>query len=114
MKFSDVKDVAIVGALAAGVYLLTRATSKVADALTDAGSAIGSGLYDFFHPDQLGETTFYVVTFPDGQRHSVPASKVDSSGVFLNQNLAPTYAGDGKRYRIVVSKANGTRSAFPV
>lgn len=114
MKLGDVKDVAIVGAVLGGLYLLTRAGSKAAEALTSAGEAIGSGLYDFFHPNQVGETTFYVVTFPDGSRHSVPASAVDSSGVFLNKNLSPTYAGDGKRYRIVVSKIDGTRSAFPV
>lgn len=113
MKTEDLKNLGILAALAGGAVLAYRFYSDAKGALTTAGEAIGSGLFDFFHPDQLGETTFYIVTFPDGVKHSVPSRSVDANGLFTNKNLAPNYAGDGKRYRILVA-TNGTRTAFPV
>lgn len=60
---------------------------KVLSLLDTLSTAIGSGLFDLFHPDPVGETTFYMVTFPDGQRHSVPSRTVSTKGVFTLPNF---------------------------
>ena len=80
-----------IGVVVIGAYFIYRAIQEVADVkdkLADVGSAIGSGLFDFFHPDQVGETIFYSVTFPkspvgDGQRHAVPSRSVNAQGQFV-------------------------------
>lgn len=112
-----------------GAYLVYRVTGaayaaadKVVDKLTQTGEKIGSGVYDFFHPDVVGETIFYTVQFPgpvgDGLKHSVPSRSVNTDGVFI---VGPTW-GDGKatplqmrrRWRIVVDRSTGLKLARPV
>jgi hypothetical protein len=71
--------------IGAGIYaftLIMGVARKIPDALTSVGEAIGSGLYDFFHPDPTGEMLFYTVRFPDGQWHTVPSKTVGSNGRF--------------------------------
>lgn len=51
-------------------------------AVTGAGQIIGGKVYDLFHPSPVGETLFYTVTFPNGTRHSVPSSSVNTQGQF--------------------------------
>jgi hypothetical protein len=125
----DAKSLVVLAAISAGAYIAYRlfnvasdAAKKVADTLTETGGAIGSKVFDLFHPNQVGETLFYSVTFSgpvgDGQRHSVPSSAVTSDGVFL---LGPTW-GDGKptplqmrrRWRIKVDRSTGAKYADPV
>ena len=104
------------GAIGAGLYLAWKTysgLSAAADVLANTGSAIGSGLYDFFHPDAVGETLFYTVNFPDGSRHSVPSSVVAGDGWFRNAHLTPNYAGDGRTYRIVKRKGTAMLYAVP-
>lgn len=101
MKFGDAKDVALAAAVAAGAYLLYKAVNVAADipeALSNAGSAVGNSVYDFFHPNEMGETLFYTVNFSNG-RHAIPSSTVDAAGLF-------TYRG--AQFRIKTKKlANG-------
>lgn len=102
------------GAIGVGLYLALKVVGIIeatGSVLKSSGEAIGSGLFDFFHRDQVGEMTFYTVMFPDGQKHTVPSRAVDSNGFFVNRNLSPNYAGDGKRYRILVRKSDGAKSA---
>jgi hypothetical protein len=96
----------IVGGLVA--YKLFDWGKKGVAALNEFGEAAGGAVYEFFHPDTVGEMLFYTVKFPDGQFHAVPSRSVDSSGIFTNSNLSPFYAGDGKRYRIMVDKKAAT------
>lgn len=112
-----------------GAYLVYRVTNaayaaadKVVDKLTETGAKAGSGLYDLFHPDVVGETVFYTVQFPgplgDGQRHSVPSRSVNTDGEFI---VGPAW-GDGKstplqmrrRWRIVTDRQTGAKLALPV
>lgn len=105
-----------IGVVAVGAYFVYRAIQEAAnvkDKLADVGSAIGSGLFDFFHPDQVGETIFYSVTFPklpigDGQRHAVPSRSVSSQGQFT----LPAFFGS-KRWQLLVDK-NGMKYAVKV
>jgi hypothetical protein len=102
------------GAIGAGLYLAFKVLGLVnssKDALAAAGGAIGSGLYDLFHRDPLGETTFYVVTFPDGANHSIPSRSIDNAGLFKNSGNGVNYFGDGKTYRIMIRKSDGRRVA---
>jgi hypothetical protein len=127
-KSLNAQNLIVLAAITAGAYFAYRlfnvasdTAKKVADTLTETGGAIGSGLYDLFHPDTTGETTFYIVNFKapvgDGMRHSVPASTVNKDGVFL---LGPTW-GDGKptplqmrrKWRIIVDRATGAKVATP-
>ena len=102
------------GALVVVGKVLTIGAS-VKGALTSVGSAIGTGLYDYLHPNELGETVFAILIFPDGQKHSVPASKISASGTFVAKNLSPQYPGDGRTYRVLVDKSDRLkRYAVPV
>ena len=86
------------GAIAGVAYLAYQAVSTVASvkgALNSLGSALGSGLYDLFHPDQTGEMLYYTVQFPDGERHAVGSRTVDGSGRFT---------WGGRRYQLLVDK----------
>lgn len=104
-------------AIAAGVAFVAweflSVGKKAADALANAGGAIGSGLYDFFHKNQMGETLFYTATFPDSVRHTIPSRVVTEDGFFTNSNLSPQYAGDGVRYRLMKKKTDGLFYAVP-
>jgi hypothetical protein len=85
-----------------GIYalsLIMGVARKIPDALTTVGEAIGSGLYEFFNPKSEGETRFYLVTFPDGQRHGIPSSTVGSNGRFKFT--------DGKIYQMLVDQTKG-------
>lgn len=105
--------VVVVGGYA--VFKTLSAINTVKGALNSVGSAIGSGLYEFFNGDTAGEALFYSVYFPDGSRHAVPSKAVSKNGTFKNLNLSPSYRGDGKTYRIVQSKSDKTRKhAIPV
>jgi len=103
------------GAIGVGAYFIFKLVSfgsAAAKVLTTTGEAVGSGLYDFFHRDPLGETTYYLVRFPDGSRHSVASRSVDNSGLFKNTGDGRQYAGDGELYRLVIEKA--TKNYFAV
>ena len=107
------------------VYRITGAASetidKVVDSFTSTGENLGERVFDFFHPDPVGETTFYTVEFPgpigDGQRHSVPARSVNADGIFIQ---GPSW-GDGKpvpvqmrrRWRIMIGRESGLKVARP-
>lgn len=108
------------GAIGVGLYLaletfglLKSVASAGATAYTSARDAVASGLYNWFGPEEkFGDNTFFTVTFPNGQRHSIPKSSVSNQGVFRNQFTSDgspySYAGDGKTYQLVVEK--GTRA----
>lgn len=95
--------------IGAGIYalsLIMGVARKIPDALTSVGEAIGSGLYEFIHPNAVGETRFLLVTFPDGQRHSVPSSTVGSNARFKFT--------DGNTYDLIVRKSDGFKYAIKV
>lgn len=62
--------------------LIAQGAQQGLKALNSVGSALGTGLYDLIHPNELGETTFYMVNFPNGSRHSIPSSQVNAKGQF--------------------------------
>lgn len=105
----EAKDFLVLAVVGVGLYALSRVldvSQKATAALADVGSALGSGLFDLFHPDQVGETIFYTVTFPappvsDGQRHAVPSRSVSAQGVFT----LPQFYGS-QRWQIVIGKDN--------
>lgn len=97
------------GVLAFYVIQKLRGAGEV---LTKTGEAIGSGLYDVFHPDPVGEVTYYVVRFPDGALHSVPSRSVSASGYFTNTGDGRQYKGDGLRYKLLTDRTTGARVAF--
>lgn len=102
----------IVGAIGIGAYFIYEAVQKavaVREKLQNVGEAIGSGLFDFFHPDPVGETTFYIPTFPDGTRHSVPSRSVNSRGQFI---LTQFYGS--QVWQLLTSKSDGKRYAAKV
>lgn len=51
-------------------------------ALNDVGSALGTGLYERINPGAVGETTFHLVTFPNGSRHAIASGNVNDKGQF--------------------------------
>lgn len=108
----NVKDYAVIGVGAALLYAVVQvgrkiggAAGAVGDALTKTGETIGEKIYTLFHPDVVGESLFYTVTFPDGKRHSVPSRSVSQTGQFWYP------ATNGKKYQLLVDKATGYKVA---
>lgn len=102
------------GLIAGGLYLAFKILNPIQQAgaaLVSAGEAIGSGLYDYFHPDELGATMFYVVTFPDNSNHAVDARLIDSDGLFTVPPNIPAFVG--QTFQLVTSKKDGKRFALP-
>lgn len=93
--------------LAGGAYLAYRLVSgalgKVGETLTQTGQQIGEGLFNFFNPDPLGETVYYLPTFPDGQKHSIGSREVAQNG---------TFSYGGARWQMKVN-ASGKKYAVP-
>jgi hypothetical protein len=106
------------GAIFGGLFLAYKVYSGV-KAVTDAagnaintvGSAIGSGLFRMFGPEDRTDSTYYMPVFPDGKSHAVPASRVNAAGRFTNSNLTPNYPGDGRLYQLVLRKSDNKRYA---
>lgn len=102
-----------IGALAYILYKALNVAGAAKEALASAGSAIGTGLYDVLHPNEIGETFFYTVTFPDATRRSIPSKVVSAQGIFRNDDSVydkySRYKGDGKVYRIMVLKSDRTK-----
>lgn len=71
----------VFGAVSTVASGVGSAVSAVGGALTNTGEAIGSGLYDLVHPNELGSMDYLVVSFPDG-KHAVPADSVNANGLF--------------------------------
>jgi hypothetical protein len=97
-----------IGGVAYLLYGIYSAGSGAKKALNSLGSALGTGLYEIFHPNAVGEMLFYTVEFPDGQRHAVGSRDVDRSGRFTRE---------GRRYQLVVEKGIKTgvnKFAVPV
>lgn len=106
------QDYLILGAVGAGIFLalkLLRPAQAALDALGNAGAAIGSGLFDLFHPNQVGETLFYTTYFPNGSRHAVASQSVSASGQF--QMVIPPLANT--RWQLLQGK-DGRKYATPV
>lgn len=102
MKLTDVKDVAILAAVAIGGYYIYKAVGQVPKAYNAAVEATTDALWAVFGPSEktvMGETVFFIVNFSNG-RHAIPASTVDSAGRFtfrganfkIRDKLLPTGA----------------------
>lgn len=107
------KDLVFLAAIAVGLYAINKAFGigkKLGEGLSSVGSALGTGLYDLFHPDQTGEMLFYTVQFPNGARHAIPSRSVDKNGQFdyIQPPLAAT------RWQMLLSKDGKQRFAAPV
>lgn len=98
------------GAIGGIAYLLIKGFqfgAAVKSGLNSAGEAIGSGLFEFVHGNDVKNALApnLIVYFPnEGKMHQVPQVKLDNNAGFVNANLAPQYAGDGKAYQIVKAK----------
>lgn len=69
------------------------------------GAAIGRGIFTVFHPSGgVGDLLYYNVGFPDGQRHAVASSQVNSQGQF-------SYTG--RPYQLVTGN-DGMKYAAPM
>lgn len=71
-------DALVLGALGVGAYLFFKSKNV----LTNTGEQIGGGLFDLLNPGAAGESLFYTVTFPSGDKHAVPSNSVSSDGTF--------------------------------
>lgn len=107
LKTSDVKDIVIILAIGVAAYYLKDILAGAGSKLKEIGENVGGTVYDFFHPDELGTTTFYTVTFPDGARHSIGSKAVRGDGTFDfvadGKNIA-FGQGDGKTYQLIVDQ----------
>ncbi len=87
-----------------GALFVGSIPANVKNALGSVGSALGSGLFDLFHPDQVGESLFYTPTFADGSRHAIASREVNALGQFTYQNTRYQLltGRDGMRYAVKV------------
>lgn len=75
------RDWIILGAVGVAGFWLYRKVTSVPEALARVGESASAAVFEFFHPNAVGETLFYTVNFSNG-RHAIPASTVDSQGRF--------------------------------
>lgn len=103
---------AAIGGLAYLGYKAFSVASAVKGALTSTGEAIGSGLFELIHGDDVRRALApnLIVRFPNDELHQVPSVAVDSSGRFVNRNLAPSYSGDGRTYQLLKAKTPFTKN----
>lgn len=97
------------GGVAYVVYQFVSTASAAKDALNSVGSAIGTGLYEVFHPSDGQRVVSPTISFrfPDGTVGAVEAVDVDKDGRF-------TYFRTGRRYQLM-KKAGDTKTyAVPV
>lgn len=80
-------------AAAAAAGAVGAAASAVNSAYQTTVAAVGSGLYAVFGPTDKSASMYYIVNFPDGNRHAVPSNTVDSSGNFLWTGYPPGSSG---------------------
>jgi hypothetical protein len=107
---------AIGGVALYAVNQLTGIGKNIAGGFRNAGEALGSKLFDLFHPNPVGETLYYTVEFPDGRRHSIPSGTVNADGVFTWVGNS-VQQGDGRRYRLLIDKritSGVNKKAFPL
>jgi hypothetical protein len=84
------------------VGILANATNTLLGGAPQAvGETLSRWTYDILNGDDIGETTFYTVTFPDGTKHAIGATTVSKSGAF---------AYNGKTYTLYVD-ASGKKFA---
>lgn len=93
------KDWLLLGALGFAAYYAYKKFTGAAALLTSAGEAAGGAVYELFHPDTVGETLFYTVSFPGGVNHAVPSRSVATDGTFTYQ---------GTNYRLMVDRTKAT------
>ena len=97
-----------------GVYLLYKlltgslssAAKATGAALTSAGEAVGSGLYDLLHAN-YNPGTYLRVVFEDGSVHAVLSDLVRQDGSFV----APATVGApwaGQTLTMIQNKGDGT------
>lgn len=109
---------AAIGGVGYLAYQIYSAGSATKGALNSLGSAIGSGLFELIHGDEVRRALApnLIVRFPGDQLHQVPSVAVDSSGRFVNSHLAPNYAGDGRTYQLLKAKTpftkNGVKTSY--
>lgn len=77
MKLSDVKDYAILAALAVGGVMLYRWANKVPEALAKVGEKVGETVWYLFggaekERDALGAMYYYIVHFAGDEKHAIP------------------------------------------
>jgi len=86
MKFSDLKDVAIVAAVLGGGFAVYKLLNKVPEGLTKAGEAIGGAAADFqnFVSESLFgpkySWVFFTVSFAGGEKHAIPIKSQENPG----------------------------------
>lgn len=118
MNTDNIIKFALVGI---GGYIIYRMLTGASAALSTVGNAIGSGLYEAFNPNVLGQTQFLTVNFPDGTSHTVAAGLInsssgtftvpanDSSGTYVTPQVSQQYGGN--TYSLV-DDANGNHFAI--
>lgn len=91
----------------AGLFAIWKMLGKANEYREDASAALSDKFTDWFGPKLDIKTPSQITAFPDGLLHSVPMSKVNDEGYFVNKSFAPNYPGDGHKYKLV-------RSATPI
>ena len=109
----DIKDIGTLVLIGVGIYAIYSLTHKAPDKLKEIGEGLGEALFDFFHPDPVGETYYFTVTFPDTSKHAIARSQVTSDRTFVNSGNGLNYDGDGKTYKLY-DNAQGQHFAIPV
>jgi hypothetical protein len=102
----NTEDLLLLALFGAAAYVIYQVVSGTGAALASVGNAIGSGLYEAFNPNVLGQTAFLTVAFPDGTSHTVASGLIqgssgsftvpinDSSGVYVTPAVSQQYGGN--------------------
>lgn len=114
MKIKDIENLSMIAIGGAILYMIFKASKTVKDTIASAGQflsntgeSIGGSVFDIFHPNAAGDLLYYTVNFPNGVRHSIASSLVDSNGQF--DFVVPPYSNT--RWQIVTNRQDNQHYA---
>jgi hypothetical protein len=68
--------------------------------LASSGESIGSGLFSLFGPKDTSPSVYYSVQFPDGSKHAIGDTSVDSTGNFSYGGVTYRLGDDGYGHKL--------------
>lgn len=109
MKFSDVKDIAIVIALGAIIYYLYKSKEK----LQKVGEDIGNWFYDLTHEEWNSARFFDDVLLANGITINLQKQFVDANKVFPHMGVLYVLGKDASNNYVGARARAGTRYTWP-
>jgi hypothetical protein len=108
MKTRDLVLLVAAGGLAAWFISnrLKAAGQAVLSAPGAIGEAAGGALFDWIHPDAAGDSVYYTIAFPDGNKHSLAQSMLGPNGEFVYAGINYVMKDDASGFHHAIASGS--------